>query len=198
MSETIENLRALGKKAAESAGSALSEFLSKQVKLHASFTDFLTVKDIHRNIFLKIENVGVMIFARLREGLEGELIFILDERTAYRLINLTSVSTQSGSAGVLTEMGVSAVKEIGNMVIGSYLTELSANLKRPITPLLSTFISGSLERIFEDVLYYPYIPVKNVQRYLMQTDFEIPLEGIKGNLSLALTPRSAETIRFGE
>ncbi len=196
MSETIENLRVLGKKAAESAGSALSKFLNKQIKLHASFTDLLAVKDVHRNIFLKIENVGIMIFARLQEGLEGELIFILDERTAYRLIDLTRINMHSSNAGVLTEMGVSAIKEIGNMVIGSYLTELSSNLRRTITPPLSTLLSGSLERIFQDVIYHPYMPVKNLQRYLMQTDFEVPREGIKGNLSLALTPKSAQTIRF--
>ena len=196
MLETIENLRILGKRAAESAGFALSKFLNKQIKMHASFTDLMAVKDMHRNIFLKIENVGIMIFARLQEGLEGELIFILDERTAYRLINLAKVNMQSSNAGVLTEMGVSAIKEIGNMVIGSYLTELSSNLRRAITPPLSTLLSGSLERIFQDVLYHPYLPVKNLQRYLIQTDFEVPQEGIKGNLSLALTPRSVESIRI--
>ena len=192
MSETIENLRVLSKKAAESAGGALSKILNRNIKMHASFTDLMAVKDIQRNIFLKIENVGIMIFARLQDGLEGELIFILDERTAYRMINLAKIEDQCGNVGVLTEMGVSAIKEIGNMVIGSYLTELSRNLKKRIDPPLSTLLSGSLERIFQDILFYPYLPVKNLQRYLTQTDFEVPYENIKGNLSLALSPKSAE------
>ncbi|MFH1061723.1 MAG: chemotaxis protein CheC [Candidatus Omnitrophota bacterium] len=198
MSESTENLRVLGKKAAESAGLALSKFLNKQIQLHASFTDLLDIKDVHRNIFLKIENVGVMIFARLHQGLEGELIFILDERTAYRLVNLTRLKMETSDAGVITELGISAIKEIGNMVIGSYLTELSLNLKRTIAPPLSILISGSLEQIFQEVLYHPYLPVKNLQRYLIQTDFEVPQEGIKGNLSLALTPGSAASINFND
>ena len=136
-----------------------------------------------------------MIFSRLHGWTQGELIFILDEKTAFKLINLSNVKHKEDGFGSITEFGVSTLKEVGNIVIGSYLTALSSMLKTTIEPPLSTFLSGSLERIFSDVIYFPYASVKQTQRYCIQTDFEVPQEQIKGNLTLALNMESGEKIR---
>ena len=185
--QDINFLREIGVNAALKSSNALSELLKKRVILKPSFIDLTPVHEIHKNIFLRIEKIGVMIFSRLRGDIEGELIFLLDEKTAYRMINLSNLGHQSGMLGKFTELGVSTLKEIGHIVIGSYLTALSEMLEVDIPPPMSTFLSGPLEQIFLDVIYFPYASVKHFQRYCIQTDFEVPLEGIKGNLSLALT-----------
>ncbi len=188
----IEQLKALEKCAAESAGSALSELLNKKIKLIPSLVNVVSVAEIHRNIFLKVENVEIIIFARLNREFQGELILALDEKCAYRMIDLAGTANPGGNIGELTEMGVSALKETGNIVIGAYLTAVSEKIGSRITPPLSALISGSLESIFLDVIYHPYLPMQQAQRYVLQTDFAVPENNIRGNLSLSLTKTSAE------
>jgi len=200
MQKIVSVLREIGKNAAFKGGTALSEFLGRRILLKPSFVDIISVHEIHENIYLRLENLGMMIFSRLHHGVQGELIFILDERTAYRLINLSHIHSKTHFAdkeglGSLTELGVSTIKEIGNIVIGSYLTALSSMLNFSIDTPLSTFLSGSLDRIFHDVLYFPYASLKQVQRYCIQTDFVVPEEDIKGNLSLALTVESGKNVK---
>jgi len=191
----LQALREIGKTTSYNAGNALSEFLGKKIVLHQSFIDILGISEIHRNIYLKIKDVGIMIFARLQEGINGELIFILDEKTAFKLINLSKLEQHRDDLGALTELGVSLLKETGNMVIGSYITALSEALNRSIPPPLPVLISGTLERTFLDVFYHPNLQMMHLQRYLIQTDFEVPQEDIKGNLSLALASDFAKDIK---
>ncbi|MBI4845391.1 MAG: chemotaxis protein CheC [Candidatus Omnitrophica bacterium] len=186
--DELQVLRDIGRKAADKAGLALSEILDKKIFLHHSFGDIVDVRQMHQHICLKMQNVGVVIFIRLYQGLYGELIFALDERTAYNLVNLSKFNYSQDAFGLLTEMGVSVLKETGNMVLGSYLTVLSDILKLAIPPSLAVFMSGTLEQIFSDVLYYPYFRMEHLQRYVIQTDFEVFHENIKGNISLALNP----------
>jgi len=198
MKETLDIVKEVSRSAAEQTTTALSYFLQSKVILKPSFAEIISISEIHKNIYFQIREVGVLIFAKLRAGLEGELIFSLDEANAYRLVNISSMQRnekEEEKLGAITEMGMSILKEVGNMVVGSYLTALSVALKKMITPPLPILISGSLEKIFSDVIYNPYIPVKQIQRYFVQTDFEVPKENIKGTLSLALTANSAEDIK---
>jgi len=195
MPDISELLRRISQKTADNAGEALSQFLNKKVILHPSFSDLVPVHEFHRNVYLKIDPTGILLFGRLKEELEGEVILLIDERSGSNLINLSGAIGQNNSLGALTEMGLSVLKEMGNVVMGAYITALSDSLKQKITPPLLTFISGAFEQVFTDLIYAPYPVVRQMTRYCMQMEFDVPVESITGVFLLSISAQSGEKIR---
>ncbi|MFH2144683.1 MAG: hypothetical protein ABII75_01455 [Candidatus Omnitrophota bacterium] len=198
MKSTIDMLKEVGMSAADKAGAALSLFFDNKVILKPSFVEVISIQDIHKNLHLKSINVGILIFARLVESLQGELFFSLDEKCAYRLINLSKMAEiveAEEKFGEITEMGMSVLKEAGNIVIGSYLIALGEIIKKAIPQPVPMLLGGPFEEIFSKLVYYPYIPVKHIQRYLIQTEFDIPKIAVTGTISLSLHFDSVEDMK---
>jgi len=117
----------------------------------------------------------------------------MDEKNAYKLIDMSCrIKKDEKAAGLLTEVGVSFLKEIGNVVIGAYINALSLMLRRCILPPLPTLISGSIEDIL-NILFAPY--ASDDYSYLVEAVFEEDDEKIKGSFYLILTPDAARDIR---
>ena len=162
MQQELEILREIGRVSAYHGSNALSDFLGNEIILSPSSAELISTYKIPH---IDIDKVSVAIFSRLRQGLRGEVAFILDERNAFKLIDLSKMKGgEDRELGVLTEMGVSIIKEIGNIVIGSYITALSLTLKKMIVPPLPTFLSGSLEHIFLDFIFAPYAKVEQPEK----------------------------------
>jgi len=204
MNEVLDILKEIGRIAAYHGSSALSNFLGNKILLSPSSADFISIEEVPPNIH--IDKVGVAIFYKINVGIRGDVVFILDERNAFKLIDLSKIKkeeerelsmlTEMRELSVLTEMGVSIIKEIGHMVIGSYLTALSLTLERMIVPPLPTFLSGTLKHIFLDFIFSPSVVEEaEKHRYFIQTLFESPQEQIKGYLCLILPPKSVEEIK---
>jgi len=190
--DKLDILKEVGSIAACYGSTALSDFLKSKIILNPPLTDIIHLKTVPSSI--KIDKVGVTIFSRINVGLKGEVIFILDENNAYNLIDLAynMGAEEKRKLGLLTEMGVSIMKELGNMVIGSYLTALSLTLNRMIVPPLPTLISGSIEYVL-DFIFSPYS--KEEFRYLIQSIFSVPDYDIKGYLCLILPTGSVQDIK---
>ena len=195
MPAVSELLRLLSRKTADNAGEALSQFLAQKVLLHPSFSDLVPVQDFHRNLFTRVEHAGIILFGRLNEEIEGEIILVMDEPSGGKLIDLAAAAGIQTSLGESTAMGLSVLKEMGNVVMGAYITALSDAVRHRITPPLLTFINGALEPVFRELIYAPYTVLKQMTRYCLQMDFEIPQERIAGVFALSLTAQSGERIQ---
>ncbi len=190
--DKLDILKEAGSIAACYGSSALSDFIKSKIILNPPLTDIIHLKTVPPSI--KIDKVGVAIFSCLSVGLKGEVIFILDENNAYNLIDLVynTGTEEKKKLGLLTEMGISIMKELGNMVIGSYSTALSLTLNRMIVPPLPTLISGSMEYVL-DFIFSPYS--EDEFRYLIQSVFSVPECNIEGYLCLILPAESVEDIK---
>ena len=185
-------LKEVGSIAACHGSTALSDFLKSKVILRLPSIDIIHFGEVPSGI--KVDKVSVTIFSRLGIGLKGQIIFILDEDNAYKLIDLSynMDNSERKELGILTEMGVSTMKEIGNRVIGSYLTALSLTLDRMIVPPLPTLISGSIEY----VLKFIFSPNDREDfYYIIQSIFSIPEHNIQGYLCLILSDESVRDIK---
>jgi len=93
--------------------------------------------------------------------------------------------------GIMTEMSLSLIKEIGNVIIASYLNALSLVLKRMIIPSIPTLISGSIGEIL-NIILSPYAGEEF--SFLVETNFENQGSSIKGSFYLVITPNTAKDI----
>ena len=189
--DKLDILKEAGSIAACHGSTALSNFLKRKVILKPPLTNIIHLREVPPSI--KINKVDITIFSRVNVGLSGEVIFILDENNAYSLIDLAyNMGVEERSKlGLLTEMGISIIKEIGSMVISSYLTALSLTLGRMIVSPLPTLISGSIDYVL-DFIFSPYAGEES--RYLIQSVFSVPGYDIEGYLCLILPAESVQDI----
>ena len=102
------------------------------------------------------------------------------------------VNQEDKKSGILTEMGLSVIKEVGNVVIASYIGALSMILKTLIIPSIPTLMSGPIQQIM-----HVAISSYDAEEYflLVETVFEEPNEKITGSFYLILNPEATEYIQ---
>jgi len=153
--------------------------------------DMVSCNNISKKLGAK--ETGITVVCRIFTGLKGESAFILDERNAFKLLGLSpSVSDVDKKSELITEMGMSTIKEIGSIVINAYLSAISVILKRVILSLPPTLISGTISEIINII-----IASSGVDDYalLIEAVFEEPEQKIKGSFYLLLSQKAAADIR---
>jgi chemotaxis protein CheC len=190
MYDEMDILKEVGSIAAAHGGIALSEILGRKISLEVPSVDVVACTEVCRRV--TTGKLGVAVFTKITE-LDGELAFILDEKSAFKLVDLSyKIMPDDKRSGVLTELGMSFIKEVGNMIIGYYISALSVMLKSLILPMIPTLISGPLDQIMDTIL-----SCHGEEEYavLMEAVFEEPSEHIKGSFYLLLTPKAAANIQ---
>lgn len=191
MQDELDILREVGSIAAAHGGTALSEILGRKINLSIPSLDFISSTGVSKKI--NVEEMGIAVIARLTTGLKGQAVFMLEEKNAFKLIDLSSkIEEKDKKSEVLTEIGISTIKEIGNIVISAHLNAIGMILKKIILSLPPTFISGTLDEILNIIL-----SASGTEEYalLIEALFEEPEEKIKGAFYLVLAAQAASDIR---
>jgi len=79
------------------------------------------------------ENLVVGILLSVSGDINGMMMFVLEQRSAHVLVNIL-MGREIHDISEFTEMDVSALQEIGNILTGSYLSSLSALTKLSVIP----------------------------------------------------------------
>jgi chemotaxis protein CheC len=126
-------------------------------------------------------------------GLPGEIVLILDEKAAFKIIGMSyKLDEQTRNAGIFTEVGMSLLKEVGNIIIVSYVMAMGQILKRNILTSLPTFVSGSLDNIL-NAIFAQYSDKDYI--FFIEAVFEEPEEKVRGGFCLAITQEAADDIK---
>lgn len=190
MHDELDILKEVGSIAAAHGSIALSEMLGKKIHLAIPSVDIISCGSIAEK--MDSEKMGIAIVSRLPTGLKGEAVFLLDEKNAFKLVDMSyRIGKEDKKSGVFTEMGISSIKEIGTIVIGSYLSAISIMLKRIVLSLPPTLVSGTVGEILNIIL-----SASGSRDYavFIEALFKEPEEGIKGSFYLVLTPKAASDI----
>lgn len=191
MKDELDILREAGSIAAAHGSIALSEIIGRKINLKLPSLEIVPCKEGPKTI--NLEHAGIAIFAKILIGLQGQVVFILDEKNAFSLIDLSPATKAEGDkSGVITEMGLSFIKEVGNIVTSAYLNALSLMIKRMIIPPLPTLVSGSIENIL-NIILSPY--ADDDFAYIVEAVFEEPQAKINGSFYLILTPEAAKDVK---
>lgn len=191
MQDELDILREVGSIAAAHGSIALSEMLGRKIELSMPSLDIVSCTGIPTSI--DVEKMGIAIISRLPVGLKGEAAFLLNEKNAFKFIDMSyKIREEDKKSGVFTEIGISSIKEIGSIVIGAYLSALSIMFKRVILSLPPTLVSGTVDEIL-NILF----STAGAEDYvlLIEAIFEEPQDSIKGGFYLVLTPKTASDIR---
>ncbi|HOJ80783.1 MAG TPA: chemotaxis protein CheC [Clostridiales bacterium] len=133
----IDVLKEIGNIGAGNAATALAKLLNRKIDMDVPRVKILDFKDVSETLGgAELPVVGIML--KVTGDLTGNILFILKQQAAAILVNMLmgKVSDGADDAKVpeFSEIEISALKEIGNILAGSYLSSLSSLTNLNIVP----------------------------------------------------------------
>ncbi len=141
----LDVLREIGNIGAGNAATALAKLLDKKIDMNVPqirVMDFTEISDMLGGA--EIQVVGILL--GVNGDINGNMMFILDLQSSQLLVNFL-MGRPSKTDLEFDEITLSALREIGNILAGSYLTALSnlTNLKIiPSVPGLAIDMAGAI------------------------------------------------------
>ncbi|MGD6803043.1 chemotaxis protein CheC [Rossellomorea vietnamensis] len=192
----LDILKEIGNIGAGHAATALSTLLNKKIDMKvpqvrvASFDEMMEMAG-------GPDNVVVSVFLRIEGEAPGSMFFVLPLSQGARFIQqMTGEKDFSFEEPPYSELGLSAMQELGNILSGSYLSSLSdfTNLNLyPSVPALSVDMAGA-------IISFGLLEVSQKSDTAIVIDTalkedEIPeTESVRGHFFLLPDPDSFETI----
>lgn len=185
----IDVLKEIGNIGAGNAVTALSEMVAKRVDMKVPKVNIVEFKEV-ADLVGGAEVLVAGIYFRLYGDLSGSIMFLIDKNSSKLLTNL--LLGKNDTISELSEMELSALQEIGNILAGSYLSALSS--------LTGLTISVSVPSIAIDmagaIMSVPVILFGQVGDHvlLIETEFIEGSNHVKGNFFLIPDEESFEIL----
>ncbi len=141
-------LETAGKKSAESISMMIGSNVKAEINNLNSDAFELYEKEIEK------EKMAMIVYSELEQGNEGLTLFILYDESARRMANILMDRDKDEKFGDFGEAEKSAVKEVGNIVIGNFLGEVSDYFNTSIMHSPPEVIHDMVGVYFNDVVGY--------------------------------------------
>ena len=128
----LDVLREIGNIGAGNATTALSRMINKKVDMGVPKAEMIEIGKITQ-ILGGEEKIVVGILVGLEGDVEGMMMFVQAQESAHHLVNLL-MGRDLEDFSAFTEMDLSALQEIGNIITGAYLSSLSSLTRLKIMP----------------------------------------------------------------
>mgnify|MGYP001170027092 CR=1 FL=1 len=173
-------LKEIGNIGAGNATTALAQMIDSKVNMNVPKVELLEFKEL-AELIGGAENIVLGVLFTLDGEIDGMMMFMLDLPSARHLVDVLLGNQPEYRSKVdedFTEMEVSALEEIGNIIAGAYLSSLSTltNLKiNSSIPYMSIDMAGAL-------LSVPAIEFGKVgdRALLIETEFRDRIKLVRG------------------
>jgi chemotaxis protein CheC len=182
----LDALREISSIASGNAATSLSSMLGKRIEITAPI---ITVESLEKvpEILGGAEKAVTVIHLMVKGQFPGSILFILSPFESLCLINILT-NQKKEKIEDLDELGLSALRELGNIVTGSYTKALSHILKTRIDFSVPGFACDMLGAILEEIL----APMSSEAQYAIITESNFLVSGdiYKGNLVFIMSPKT--------
>ena len=128
----LDVLREIGKIGAGNATTAIANMLGRKIDMNVPNIKLMEASKLGTAVGAEDQTI-VGIFLEVQNDIEGSMMFLLDIPSARYLVNKLMMMDMPEDKS-FDEMELSALKEIGNIIAGSYLSALSAMTGLVIVP----------------------------------------------------------------
>jgi chemotaxis protein CheC len=192
----LDILKEIGNIGAGHAATALSTLLDKKIDMKVPSVQVVSFDEM-MDMAGGPDNVVVSVFLRIEGEAPGSMFFLLPLEQASMYIRIMIQDRSfSFSAPPYSELGLSAMQELGNILSGSYLSSLSdfTNLNLlPSVPALSIDMAGA-------IIGFGLLEISQVSDYAIVIDTALKeeeveeSESVKGHFFLLPDPDSFKII----
>ena len=120
----VDVLKEIGNIGAGNATTAMANMLNIRINMDVPRVELLTFQELGSAICPEDESI-VGIYLEVTDDITGSMMFLMKLDSAHYLVNKL-MGRPADYAEDFDEMDMSALKEIGNIIAGSYLNALSA------------------------------------------------------------------------
>ena len=131
-SKYFDVLKEIGNIGAGNATTAIANMLGLRIDMSVPEVAFLPVEKLGSAIGSEDEII-VGILLGVEEDIDGSMMFLMDMPSAHHIVNKLMMRDDSYNEP-FDEMDLSAIKEVGNIIAGSYLSALSGLTNLTIVP----------------------------------------------------------------
>nr|WP_270171826.1 chemotaxis protein CheC [Paenibacillus sp. SYP-B4298] len=186
----MDVLKEVGNIGAGNAATALSRLIDKPVDMSVPTVTILPFEEIAERVGGS-EQVVVAVFLRVEGDAPGNMFFIIEAASARRLLQQL-LSLESSSSLEYSDMELSTLCEIGNILAGSYLSSLAdftGLSMAPTVPAIAVDMAGA-------ILSYGLLQFGQMgdDALLIDTSFMEGKELMQGHFFLIPDPESFEKI----
>lgn len=138
-------LREIGNIGAGNATTALSQLLNIKIDMNVPNVELLELSELP-DMIGGAENLIVGILLTLEGDTDGMMMFMLEKTSAHHIINIL-MQKDLDSFEDFTEIDMSALNEIGNIIAGAYLSSISVLTNLLITssvPYMAIDMAGAI------------------------------------------------------
>jgi len=172
----MENkLQEVNEQAAVNASEALSKLIDRQVEVEISKTEVKKVEDL--SPLIGPEEMVAGIYLPVTGDINGAALLIFPKETAFVLSDLL-VKREPGTTHKLTELDKSALKEVGNIISGNYLTVLANVLQIKIIEHIPNFSFDMFGAIVSQII--TDFAQKTEKALVIEIEFTFKPETFKG------------------
>lgn len=130
--ELLDALKELGSIGAGHAANALSQLADKKIMISVPEVKIAFLKKIIELVGPP-ENLVAAVYMKLMGDTQGRAMLIFPRQSAFNLVDILMKRT-AGQTNFLNEIDCSAIKEVGNILIGAFLTTLADFLNIALIP----------------------------------------------------------------
>ncbi len=187
----LDILKEIGNICAGNATVALSQILFKKIELEIPKVEIIPITKVAQAIDpdnrpiigIQMETLG---------AINGQILLIFSEKNAYTLMELLVGNTKQQKARLITQIGISSLKEIGNIVISSYLSTLSSLSRLSVFPSCPQFTDGLPSSVVKTV--FGAFSRTNQNLILIETVFTEQSSSVNGTFFIAFDSKSMKLI----
>lgn len=131
--EYMDVLKELGNIGAGNATTALAQMLQARIDMKVPQVEMMDFKEVGRAIGGE-ETIMAGVYLLVEGDIQGSMMFLSKRKTAKHLVNQLLMGMGHPENDEFDEMELSALKELGNIMTGSYLNALSDLTRLKIYP----------------------------------------------------------------
>lgn len=128
----VDVLREIGNIGAGNATTAIASMLQLKLNMNVPKVQLLTFQELGSAVCPEDETI-VGIYLEVQGDIDGSMMFLMHLDSAHFLVNRL-MGREADFMADFDEMDMSALKEIGNIIAGSYLNALSSMTNLVISP----------------------------------------------------------------
>ncbi|MBU3159071.1 chemotaxis protein CheC [Clostridium frigoris] len=182
----LDVLQEVGNIGAGNAATALSELLNEKVDMSVPAVNIIPFDDIFSSIDVEVVVIGVVV--RVIGDIPGNILFTLEKDVALRIISGLVGEEQEQ----ITELGNSALCEIGNIISSSFMNAIAELTKLEVRPSVPAVALDMMAAILSTT----FIESGQFDEYVLdlETNFLQENEKIRGHFYYIPMPGSLEKI----
>ncbi len=186
----LDAMREIGNIGAGNSATALSQIVNKKIDMNVPRVSVIPIEDVP-DLVGGPDAIIVAVFLRVYGKAPSNILFLMPKENAFYLAD-DLLGKPHGTTQELDEMSVSAIKEVGNILSGSYLNAFShfTNISMlPSIPSLAMDMAGAILNI---VLVQ--LGQMGDRAMVIETKFLAEDDSINGHFFLVPDPGSLGTI----